>query len=120
MKVIKLTINPSSPNIEVVDNFTMQVHVPYSDSSVFIKFNPNTTEYIENNDQPGVKVRQVMVSEDTPETKNLEFNFTDKNIHAIEIDGHKYEVKLLQIGNEDVEGIVGQKFKFFEFSINKI
>ncbi|NQU28866.1 MAG: hypothetical protein HQ528_11295 [Candidatus Marinimicrobia bacterium] len=119
MKEVKFSINPFSPNIEIVENFAMKIHVPYSDSSVVIKIDPNIQHYTENNDQPGAQVKQVMVTTETADTKTLDFNFTDKNVKTIEIDERIFEIKLLEIGDENVKGIKGQKFKYFKFNIDE-
>lgn len=119
MKQVKLSMNPFSPNVEVIENFVMMSHVPYSDKSVVIKIDTNIQDYIENNDQQGAQVRQVTVTTDTSDTKTLEFNFTDKNIHTIGIDGRTFQIKLLEIGDENVEGINGQMFKYFLFGIDE-
>ncbi len=51
-KEVKISLNPFSSNLEVVENFVMMSHVPYSDSSVVIKIDSNIQDYVENNDQP--------------------------------------------------------------------
>lgn len=116
---VKISINPFSPNLEVVENFVIMSHVPYSDKGIVIKIDSNIQDYIGNDDKPGLQVRQVTVTTDTSHTKTLEFNFTDKNIHSIEIDGRTFQIKLLEIGDENVPGIDGQLFKYFIFGIDE-
>lgn len=119
MTEVKISVNPISSNIEVVENFMMMSHVPASDHGVTVKIDSNIQEYIENDDKPGVQVRQVTFMTDTKHTKTLEFNFTDKQIQSIEIDNRNFEIKLIEIGNEEVAGINGQKFKFYKFTVDE-
>ena len=114
--VLKLRLNPLSPNVETFGDLTIQVHVPYSKTSVNIMVHPNIVEYDE---QPSEGVRQVYVSAHTPETQILEFNLKDKAEHRILVSGKSYVFLLQQIGEELVEGIASQKFMFFEFFVRK-
>jgi len=119
MKEVKISLNPFSSNLEVVENFVMMSHVPYSDSSVVVKIDPNIQDYVENNDQPEVKVRQIITTTETLDTQTLEFNFTDKNVQTINSDDRNFEIKLLEIGNENIKGIEGQKFRYFRFKVDE-
>jgi hypothetical protein len=56
---VKISINPFSPNVEVVGNFVMMAHVPYSDKGIVIKIDTNIQDYIENNDQPEIQVSTI-------------------------------------------------------------
>lgn len=113
-KLVKLTMSPFSPSLEVVDKIVMKVHVPYSEQEVTIQFNPNIQDYKEQADQPGVQVRQVTVSTSTAETKTLLFDFKSNNVHEVTIENTKYNIKLMNIGKEPIQG---QNFLFFEFFI---
>ncbi|MFZ2631744.1 MAG: hypothetical protein WAX48_09190 [Desulfosalsimonadaceae bacterium] len=114
-KLVKLTLSPFSPSIEVIDKMVMKVHVPYSEQSVTIQFNPNIQDYKEQADQPGVQVRQFTFSTSTDQTQTLPFDFTKtNNVHDVTIEGTKYNVKLMNIGKEPIQG---QNFLYFEFFI---
>ena len=113
-KNVKLVNSPFNPPLEVVDKMVMQIHVPYSEDEVTIQFNPNIQEYKEKQDQPNVKVRQVTVSTTTEQTKTLKFDFKDSNVQEVEIEGTTYNVKLMQIGKENLQG---QDFLAFEFFV---
>lgn len=76
--------------------------------------NPNVQDYKENQDQPGIEIRQVMVATNIEQTKTLKFDFKKNNTHEIEIDDKKYEIKLMQIGREKLQG---QNFSYFEFFV---
>ena len=109
-KLVKLTLSPFSPSLEIVDKMVMKVHVPYSEQSVTIQFNPNIQDYKEQADQPGVQVRQVMFSTSTDQTQTLLFDFEANNVHDVIIENTKYSIKLMTIGKE-------QGFPYFEFFI---
>jgi hypothetical protein len=118
MKKVKLALNPSSPNIEAVENFVMTVGGAYSSESVIIQLFPNIQDYKANDDQPGIEVRQVMVTTATPDTKTLEFNFTDKNQHVVTVDGENFTIMLDRIGEESIPDF-GDGFKYFEFTVSQ-
>ena len=113
-KLVRLTLSPFSPSIEVVDKMVMKVHAPYSEQSVTIQFNPNIQDYKEQVDQPGVQVRQFAFSTSTDQTQTVSFDFAANNIHNVTIEGTIYNVKLMNIGKEPVQG---QNFLYFEFFI---
>ncbi|MBJ6119640.1 hypothetical protein JAO76_15625 [Pontibacter sp. BT310] len=118
MKKVKLALNPSAPNIEAVENFVMTVGGEYSSESVIIQLFPNIQDYKAKDDQPGIEVRQVMVTTSTADTQTLEFNFTDKNQHIVAVDGENYTIKLDKIGEESIPGF-GDGFKYFEFTVSQ-
>jgi ribosomal protein S10 len=113
-KNVKLIVSPFNPNMEVVDKMVMTIHVPYSNEEVTIRFNPNIQDYKENQYQPGVKVRQFTVSSTTDQTKTAKFDFKQNNVHKIKIEGTLYNIKLMTIGKENIQG---QDFPFFEFFV---
>ena len=115
-KLIKLVNSPFNSNIEIAGNIVLSIHVPYSDRDVTIQVNPNVQDYAENNDQPGVQVRQIMVTTPTDQTKTLHFDFENDNIQKTTIDGREYEIKLMQIGKQNLQG---QDFPYFEFLIKE-
>jgi hypothetical protein len=114
-KNVKLVISPFSSGLEVIENLIMKAFPPYSDSNVTIQFNPNIQEYKENQDQPGIQVRQMTVSTPTNQSKKVNFDFNRYNVHDIHIDDVTYSVKLMNIGQENAEG---QDFPFFEFLVS--
>jgi len=113
-KLIKLVNSPFNSNIEIVGDIVLSTHVPYSERDVTIQVNPNVQDYAENNDQHGIQVRQVMVTTSTDQTKTLHFDFGSDNIQKTVVDGKEYEIKLMQIGKENLQG---QDFPYFEFLI---
>ena len=113
-KLVKITLSPFSPNIEVVEKMVMKAHVPYSDESITMQFNPNIQHYKEQQDQKDIKVRQVIVTTSTSQTKTIPFDFKTNNVHDVTIENTKYNVKLMNIGRELIQG---QKFLYFEFFV---
>ncbi|MDO8446425.1 MAG: hypothetical protein Q7T53_10060 [Deltaproteobacteria bacterium] len=113
-KLVKLTLSPFSPNIEVVDKMVMKVHVPYSEEMVTMQFNPNIQDYKEQDDKPGIKVRQTTFSTSTAQTTTVPFDFKANNIQDIFVENTKYTVKLMTIGKELIQG---QNFLYFDFFV---
>ena len=118
MKEVKISSNPSSSPVEYVEGLVMQVSMPYSDSSVTIKIDSSIEHYEEATDQDGAEIRQVIITADTTQTQTILFDLEGNNIKDITIDGKKFNIKLCEIGNEEVEGIPGQTFKFFKFEVS--
>lgn len=116
-KIIKISLNPLTPNLEVVENFVMMTHVPYTNNDVVIKIDSNIQEYIENTNQENAQIRQVMVTTETEYSRTLNFDFNENNTHKIKIDDRNFEIKLIEIGDEELAEIQGQKFKYFKFSV---
>lgn len=113
--VLKLRLNPFSPNAETFEDLTIQVHVPYSKKGVHLLIQPNIVDYKESSGDSNVQVKQTTVSMHTSDTLILEFNFGDKKEQKFKVGDSSYVFLLQQIGDEAVEGIAGQKFPFFEF-----
>ena len=113
-KLIKIVISPFNSNLEVVGDIVINSYVPYSEKEVTVQVNPDVQDYKENQDQLGIQVRQVMVTTNTKQTKTLKFDFKENNTHEIEINDKKYEIKLMQIGKEKLQG---QDFPYFEFFV---
>lgn len=116
-KLIKIISSPFNPNMEVFGDIVIKVHVPYSDKDVTVMVNPNIQEYDKNLDKPNVKVRQATVTTSTDETRTVKLDFGDNNIQTFEVSGKKYEIKLMNIGKENMEG---QDFPSFEFFVKEI
>jgi hypothetical protein len=113
-KLVKITLSPFSPNIEVVDKMVMKVQAPYSDESITMQFNPNIQDYKEQQDQKDIKVRQLVVTTSTGQTKTIPFDFKTNNVHDVTVENTKYNVKLMNIGKELIQG---QNFLYFEFFV---
>lgn len=113
-KLIKILLSPFNSNLEVVGDIVLTPVVPYSEKEVTIEINPEIHSYTENQDQPGVQIRQLMVTTHTDQTQTLKFDFTENNIHEIEINDKKYNIRLMQIGKEKSQG---DDFTFFEFLV---
>jgi len=116
-KLIKIISSPFNPAIEVVGNIVIKLHVPYSEKDVTVQINSNVQDYIENNDQPGAQVRQVMVTSTTEDTRTLKLDFGANNIQTFAIAGEQYEIKLMNIGKENIDN---QDFPYFEFYVKQI
>lgn len=117
-KTVKIINSPFSPNMEIVGNFVMKTHFPDSDSMVTIKINPNITHYEDRPEtgSPHIKVRQAAVYQDTDETQTLTFDFKENNVQKIVMRDKSFEIKLLHIGKQKIEG---QDFPEFEFLVTE-
>ncbi len=113
-KNIKIIASPFNSNMEVIDKIVLTLHVPYTDDNVTIKVNPFLQDYHENLDKSGMQIRQFSISTDTKDTKNLLFDFKENNIHKVKTEDKEYEIRLMQIGKENIQG---QDFLYFEFYI---
>lgn len=116
-KLIKIVQSPFTPALEVAEDLVIKLHVPYSDSSVTIQVNPNIQDYQENADTERAKVRQVIVTTPTDQTKVLSFDFANNKKHKINIEGCDYEIELMNIGKENIQN---QDFPFYEFNVSKV
>ena len=113
-KNVKIVLSPLRPHIEVIDKMVMSAHAPYSENDVTIAFNPNIQEYQERIDQKHIKIRQLTVETSTDQTQRLSFDFKANNVHDVKIENTIYNVKLMVIGKENIQG---QNFPYFEFFI---
>jgi hypothetical protein len=116
-KLIKISMYPLGPSVEPIDNMVMKVSGPYSEKSVTIQFNPNITHYQEKQDSENIKIRQLMATQPTADTKVLSFDLGQNNIHKVQIENNTFEIKLMNIGKETFEG---QQFLYFEFFVTKL
>lgn len=114
MKNIKLIMSPFNENVDSVGNLILSVFVPYSEKDVTLKINPNIVHHA---DQPANNIRKVSVQRDTNDTKTLKFDFANSNVHEVDVQGKKYEIKLMNIGTVNEEG---QDFKSFEFFVTEL
>lgn len=115
-KLVKLIMSPNNPAIENAGDIILKIHVPCSEKDVTIQVNPYVREYTENNDQLGIQIRQTMATTTTDQTKILHFDFINDNIQTIIINNKKYEIKLMHIGKENIQG---QDFPYYEFLIRQ-
>ncbi len=113
---IKLVSSPFQPPLEVAGNLVIKLSVPYSSDKVTIEINPNTADYLEKQDNPAMKVRQVMVTTKTGDTRTLQFDFGKNKIQNFETGGKRYEVELVDIGKVNQEG---QAFLTFSFLVRE-
>lgn len=111
---IKLISSPSHSNLETAGELIIKLHVPYSNDQVTVKINPNITEY---HDDQGKNIRQFTISKDTDETKTLQFNLKNNNIHRINLRDKNYQIRLMTIGKIK-EG--RQDFPCFEFLVEQL
>ncbi len=113
-KLVKIASSLVNPSMEIVGNIIINLHVPYSEKDVTIQINPNIQDYQENVSLPGIDIRQMLVTTSTDETKELKFDFKENNTQKIQVNEDTYEIKLMHIGKEKMEG---QDFPFFEFLV---
>ena len=113
-KLIKIYQSPFHSPLEIVNEIVIQLHVPYSKSSITVIINTNIQDYKERDDNGGVLVRQVMVSSHTNDTSILSFDFDRNRSKNYSYNGIIYNIELLNIGEENIQG---QKFMFFEFRV---
>ena len=75
IKTVKIVSSPFTSNLEVADGFVMKVHMPYSDSMVTIKIDPNITHYEDQpkTTDPRINVRQIA------EYQNSEIQISNTN-----------------------------------------
>jgi hypothetical protein len=93
------------------------LHVPYSETSVTILINPQVGDFVENNDQSGIKVGNLILLEGTFDSKALQFDLTTNNTRQVTCNCKVYELKLMRIGKETVDG---QAWPFFEFLVKQV
>ena len=117
IQTVKMVLSPFNPSIEVVGSMLLEVHPPYDSKSLLLVINPNIIEYQDKpQSDPGIEIRQVMVSQDTDETQRLEFHLDSANEKIIDFRRGRYKIKLLNIGKESLQG---QDFPYFEFFIEE-
>jgi len=116
MKRVRIKCSPFTSNLEVADDLVLKLHVPYSDKEVTIQINPNIQDYKEQDDKPGVKIRQTMITTPTDETRTMKFDFNNMKSQKVVIGSVAYKIELLEIGKEEIQG---QKFPYFDFSVSK-
>jgi hypothetical protein len=68
-------------------------------------------------DKPGIQVRQLMVTTISKDTQRVFFDFKENSAHEVVVGDRKYDIRLLQIGRETIQG---QDFPFFEFLVMSI
>lgn len=113
-KILRLTQSPFTPPIQTVGNLIINLHVPYSDKEVTIQINPNYQQYIEDQKADGIEIKQFSVTTSTIDTMQFKFDFEENNSKTFNYDDETYTLRLIQIGNEKIEG---QDFRFFEFEV---
>jgi len=113
-KLVRIVASPFRPEMEIVGNIVISLFAIHSDDSVSVKINPSVQEFKENLDQPGMQIRNSMVTADTDQTRTLEFDFESRNVHGLDVEGESYELRLMAIGKENIPG---QEFPFFEFLV---
>ena len=114
-KQIKIVLSPFNPPLEVVDKIVVKIHVPYSDCNVTIQVCPNIQEYTENADAEGISIRQVTLTTPTDQTATVSLDLTENRKKKVVAEGTEYEIELLKIGAEEIQG---QQFKTFEFNVS--
>jgi hypothetical protein len=116
-KLMRLSNSPFKPNLETFDDIVIKLHVPYSASEVTIQINPNIVEYQDKQKKEGIEIRQLSVSVPTNETKVVRLDFKSNNVQRIQIGNKTFEIKLMEIGKENIQG---QDFPYFDFFVTQI
>lgn len=114
-KKIKVIASPFNPSMEIADKIVVKLHVPYSERNVTVQICPNVQEYVENADTPTAKIRQVSVTTPTDQTTTLTFDLESNKKKSVTAEGTDYEIELLGIGKEEIQG---HQFPFFEFNVS--
>ena len=114
-KKIKIASSPLMPSLEIADKIVIKRHIPYSEKNVTVQICPNVQEYIENADTTTAKIRQVSITTPTDQTTTLTFDLESNKKKSVTAEGTDYEIELLDIGNEEIQG---QQFPFFEFNVS--
>lgn len=114
----KITLSPFSPNVESVGSMVFSSHPPYNDKTVTLVVNPSIEEYKDTaNTHKEISLRQLIVTQDTNETRRMSFDIDSSPEQSFDFRGNKYKVKLLNIGKKNLEG---QDFPFFEFFLEEV
>lgn len=116
-EIVRISNSPYIPNLEVVYNLVIKLHVPYSEKEVTVMFNPNIQDYQKKSDKSGVEVSQYMLTTPTDQTQKIKFDLESNKIKVVQVENEKYQIELMKIGKEQLQG---KDFPFFEFSISKI
>ncbi len=114
-KKIKVVASPFNPSLEITDKIVVKLHVPYSERNVTIQICPNVQEYVESADTPTAQIRQISVTTPTDQTATLAFDLEGNKRKSVTAEGTDYEIELLGIGKEEIQG---QQFLFFEFNVS--
>lgn len=113
-KTVKITLSPFNPSIEIVGSMVFDVRAPYDDKSVTLVINPNIQHYEEKAETPKeIEVRQVMISQDSDETRTINMNLNSDSEQIVDFGGIKYKVRLLSIGRENIQEKDFPNFEFF-------
>jgi len=114
IKTIKIFASPFHAPVEVVGDIVMVLHGPTSPISAVVIIDPNIQEYEEDACTKGLKRKQLIVTTNTKGTITLKFDFSDNVKHDICVDDKNYSIRLLNIGQEKIQG---QFFSFYEFNV---
>ncbi len=115
-KLVKIVNSRFEPPLKAVGDIVIQVSAPYSATSVTVHVNPFVTDYQKDADTAGAQVQQVMVTKRTDQTRVLFFDLGGKKTHTFNIEGRDYDLELVSIGDENVQG---QDFPCYEFRVTK-
>lgn len=109
-KLIKLTASPFTPPVEFVEDIVITLHSPYSETSVTVLVNPQIVDWTD------TKVGNILVLRGTPDSKTLRFDLAMNSTHRISYSTKVYEIKLMRIGKEKMDG---QDFLSYEFFVEQ-
>lgn len=114
-KIIKVVASPFTPSLEVADKIVVKIHVPYSERNVTIQICPNVQEYVESADTSAAQIRQVSITTPNDQTTTLSFDLNGNKKKSVTAEGTEYEIELLGIGKEEIQGHL---FPCFEFNVS--
>jgi hypothetical protein len=115
---IKIYRSPFHSPIEVAGDIVLKLHFPYSATTTTIQVNPNIQDYKAEGDASGGRLRQVMFSVATDETRTLPFDLNGTRKQRTQIGGTTYKIELIGIADEAL--VQGGNAKRFDFEVTKL
>ena len=107
---IKLVHSPFTPNLETFDELVLMLFAPCSERMVTLRLQPDIQHYQAADDRPGLQIRNITAVSGRAHTMTLDLE--RKNVEVFEAGGKRYEIRLMRIEKQKIEG---QEFLAFEF-----
>lgn len=114
IKKIRIVQSPFNLPLEYIEGIIIKLSVPYSEKDVTVTINPSVDAYKENAESEAKKVRQIMITSLTANTKTLYFDLDNNAKQTVIIKNNSYKIELINISKEIIQG---QEFPCFEFSV---
>lgn len=112
---VKIILSPFTDPYGVTDDLVVKAGYPYDDGKVTLYISPNTHDYKEKVAVDAGEIRQLVISSFSSRNV-IEFNLQGNSKSTVEEDGNTFEIELLNISKEEMQG---QMFPVFEFKIVK-